>query len=139
MVLTPRKPVPREWFGDLSGKDVLGLARRRGEQGPRPPGCCWGVDDAFDNSPFQLDQDRKVAEREGLSIRLVEGDMRDLSAFANESFDLIFDPCSNVFVNEVRPVWREAFRGRRGPAGRCCRASATRSSSCSTRTWRSRG
>ncbi len=36
--------------------------------------------------------------------------MRDLSAFADESFDLVFHPVSNLFVPEVRPVWNEAFR-----------------------------
>jgi SAM-dependent methyltransferase len=43
--------------------------------------------------------------------------MRDLSAFEDERFDLIVHPCSNCFVEEIRPVWREAFRVlRRGGA-----------------------
>jgi SAM-dependent methyltransferase len=43
--------------------------------------------------------------------------MRDLSRFADESFDLVFHPVSNLFVPDVRPVWREAFRVlRRGGA-----------------------
>ncbi|WNG46629.1 class I SAM-dependent methyltransferase [Archangium minus] len=109
VVLTPRKPVPRAWFGDLVGKDVLGLASAGGQQGPVLAAAGARVT-MFDYSPAQLGQDRYVAEREGLSIRLVEGDMRDLSAFADESFDLIFHPCSNGFVDDVRPVWREAFR-----------------------------
>jgi SAM-dependent methyltransferase len=64
----------------------------------------------LDNSPAQLAQDRLVAQRDGLDMRLVEGDMADLSEFADESFDLIFHPVSNVFVPAVRPVWQEAFR-----------------------------
>ena len=36
--------------------------------------------------------------------------MRQLSAFADESFDLVFHPCSNCFVDDIQPVWREAFR-----------------------------
>ena len=51
-----------------------------------------------------------VAEREGLSIQLVEGDMADLSMFPNLSFDLIFHPVSNVFAPAIRPVWLEAYR-----------------------------
>jgi ubiquinone/menaquinone biosynthesis C-methylase UbiE len=43
-------------------------------------------------------------------MTLVEGDMRDLSAFADESFDFIFHPVSNLFIHEIRPVWKEAFR-----------------------------
>ncbi len=64
----------------------------------------------FDNSPAQLKQDQLVAERESLSIRTVEGDAADLSAFADESFDLIFNPCSTVFMPDVRPVWKECYR-----------------------------
>ncbi len=109
VVLTPRKPVPREWFGELAGKDVLGLASAGGQQGPVLAAAGARVT-VFDNSPAQLGQDRLVAEREGLELRLVEGDMRDLSTFADASFDLIFHPCSNCFVDELRPVWREAFR-----------------------------
>ncbi|HEV8043752.1 MAG TPA: methyltransferase domain-containing protein, partial [Rubrobacter sp.] len=53
---------------------------------------------------------RLVAGRESLALETVQGDMRDLSAFASESFDLVFHPVSNLFVPEVRPVWLEAFR-----------------------------
>jgi len=48
--------------------------------------------------------------RDGLNIRTVLGDMRDLSVFEDESFDLIFHPVSNVFIPDVLPVWREAYR-----------------------------
>lgn len=36
--------------------------------------------------------------------------MADLSALPDASFDLIFHPASNVFVPDVRPVWRECAR-----------------------------
>ena len=36
--------------------------------------------------------------------------MANLSCFANESFDLIFNPASNVFVPDLAPVWRECHR-----------------------------
>jgi ubiquinone/menaquinone biosynthesis C-methylase UbiE len=64
----------------------------------------------FDNSPRQLAQDRLVAAREGLEIATVEGDMRDLSVFPNETFGLIVHPVSNLFVPEIRSVWRECSR-----------------------------
>src|SRR5207244_4517632 len=64
----------------------------------------------FDNSPRQLGRDEEVAARDGLSIRTVLGDMRDLSAFADASFDLIVHPVSNLFCPDIRPVWREAYR-----------------------------
>ncbi|MEZ4517470.1 MAG: class I SAM-dependent methyltransferase [Chloroflexota bacterium] len=46
----------------------------------------------FDNSAAQLAQDELVSKREGLSIRTVQGDMRNLSVFADESFDLYLSP-----------------------------------------------
>ena len=36
--------------------------------------------------------------------------MRNLSVFADASFDVIVHPVSNLFVPEVRPVWQEASR-----------------------------
>ena len=41
------------------------------------------------------------------------------TALADESFDVVFHPVSNVFAPRVRPVWQEAFRVLR-PGGRCC-------------------
>lgn len=109
IVLTPRKPVPRAWFGDLAGKEVLCLASGGGQQGPILAAAGARVT-VFDASPKQLAQDRAVAEREGLTIETALGDMADLSGFAADRFDLIFHPCSNCFVPDVRKVWREAFR-----------------------------
>lgn len=109
ILLTEQKPVPQEWFPPLEGLDVLCLASGGGQQGPVLAAAGANVT-VFDNSPRQLEQDRFVAEREGLDMHLVEGDMRDLSSFKDESFDFIFHPVSNLFVPEVRPVWRQAFR-----------------------------
>jgi ubiquinone/menaquinone biosynthesis C-methylase UbiE len=110
VLLTETKPVPRDWFpASFRGLDLLGLACGGGQQGPVFAALGANVT-IFDNSPAQLEHDRQVAEREGLTIRTVEGDMRDLSAFADESFDLVFHPVSNVFCPEIRPVWREAYR-----------------------------
>jgi SAM-dependent methyltransferase len=110
VLLTETKPVPRDWFPDsFAGLDLLGLACGGGQQGPVFAALGANVT-IFDNSPAQLERDRQVAEREGLAICTVEGDMRDLSAFADESFDLVFHPVSNVFCPEVRPVWQEAYR-----------------------------
>ena len=117
IVLTPSIPVPRHWFPtELRGCGILGLASAGGQQGPVLAAAGADVT-VYDNSPAQLAQDRAVAEREGLRLRTVEGDMRELSAFDDGSFDLVFHPCSNSFVPEARPVWNEAFRVLR-PGGR---------------------
>ena len=109
VLLTNTKPVPRSWFPEMRGADVLCLASGGGQQGPVFAAAGANVT-VFDNAPKQLAQDRLVAERESLELETVQGDMRDLSAFADEGFDLVFHPVSNLFVPEVRPVWREAFR-----------------------------
>jgi SAM-dependent methyltransferase len=109
VILTPNKPVPKEWFGDLKGRDVLCLASAGGQQGPILSAAGANVT-VFDQSPRQLDCDRLVATRESLDIRLVRGDMADLSVFDDASFDIVFHPCSNCFVPDVRPVWKESFR-----------------------------
>ena len=88
---------------------ILGLASGGGQQGPVFAAAGAEVT-IFDNSPAQLARDREVADRDGLKIRTVEGDMRDLSVFADESFDLVFHPVSNLFIHEIRPVWKEAYR-----------------------------
>jgi ubiquinone/menaquinone biosynthesis C-methylase UbiE len=107
--LTEQKRVPREWFPPMQGLDLLALACGGGQQAPIFAAAGANVT-VLDNSPRQLDRDREVAERERLHIKLVEGDMRDLSMFADSSFDSIFHPVSNLFAPEVRPVWKEAFR-----------------------------
>jgi ubiquinone/menaquinone biosynthesis C-methylase UbiE len=65
---------------------------------------------SFDLSGEQLAKDRFVAEREGLLLECVQGDMADLSVFPAKRFDLIFHPVSNVFVPDIRAVWRECWR-----------------------------
>ena len=109
VLLTPSKPVPTEWFPELTGLEVLCLASGGGQQGPVLAAAGAKVT-VFDNSPRQLQQDRMVAEREGLPISTIEGDMRDLTVFPDAHFDLIFHPVSNCFIPDVIPVWREAFR-----------------------------
>jgi SAM-dependent methyltransferase len=109
IVLTENIPVPHRWFPPLNGADVLCLASGGGQQGPVLAAVGANVT-VFDNSPAQLKQDQLVAERDALSLKTVEGDAADLSMFADESFDLVFNPVSTVFMPDVRAVWKECAR-----------------------------
>jgi len=113
IALTPARPVPASWFPDthpsLAGVRALCLAGGGGQQGPVLAAAGAEVT-VFDASERQLDRDREVAERDGLDIETVRGDMRDLGRFDDGSFDLVVHPCSTSFVPDVRPVWREAAR-----------------------------
>jgi SAM-dependent methyltransferase len=114
--LSDCKPVPAAWFPNLQGCRVLCLASGGGQQAPIFAALGAEVT-SFDASPRQLERDQFVAEREGLNIRLIEGDMGDLSVFDDDSFDLIFNPPSTIFVPDLAPIWRECARVLR-PSGR---------------------
>ena len=107
--LSPLRSVPESWFGELQGKDVLCLAAGGGQQAPVLAAAGARVV-SFDLSEVQLEKDRRVAERHNLSLRCVQGDMADLSAFPAECFDLVFHPVSNLFVPDVELVWKECHR-----------------------------
>lgn len=110
VILIGHEPVDRTWLpADLTGKDVLCLASGGGQQGPILAAAGARVT-VFDNSPRQLGQDQMVAARDGLDLRTVQGDMRDLGAFGDATFDVVFHPVSNLFVPDLAPVWRECFR-----------------------------
>ena len=106
--LTP-SPLPPAWLGDVSGQRILCLASGGGQQAPVLAAAGAQVT-VLDASPEQLARDRHVADRDGLQLETVLGDMRDLSAFADGHFDCIFQSISNLYVPDIRPVWRECFR-----------------------------
>ena len=107
--LTPVKPVPHEWFGNLAGKKILGLASGGGQQMPVFT-ALGAICTVLDYSPLQLESERLVAEREGYEIRIIRGDMTKPLPFEDEEFDIIFHPVSNCYVEEVRPIWKECLR-----------------------------
>lgn len=110
VVLVGYQPTPRDWLpSELAGIPVLCLASGGGQQGPILAAAGATVT-VFDNSPKQLARDEEVAAREGLAIRTVLGDMRDLGVFDDASFDVIVNPVSNLFCPDLAPVWAEAFR-----------------------------
>lgn len=109
MLLTPTIPVPYEWIGEVKQKKILCLACGGGQQGPLLAAMGAEVT-VFDNSEGQLRKDMEVSEREKLHIQVIQGDMRDLSYFENDTFDLIFHPVSNCFVDEINTIWKECHR-----------------------------
>ncbi len=107
--LTPTKMVPHEWFGEIKGKKVLGLAAGGGQQ--MPVFAALGMEcTVLDYSEKQLESERLVAEREGYGIRIIRADMTRRLPFENEEFDIIFHPVSNCYIEDVRSVWKECYR-----------------------------
>lgn len=109
VLLSPTKPVPHEWFGELKGKKVLGLASGGGQQ--MPIFAALGAEcTVLDYSLQQLESERMVSQREGYNIRIVRADMTKPLPFDDGEFDLIFHPVSNCYVKEVKPIFKECYR-----------------------------
>ena len=106
---------PYHTMGDLTNRDVLCLAAGGGQQSAAFALLGANVT-VFDLSERQLARDHEAADYYGHTVRTVQGDMRDLSAFDDDAFDLVFLGWSLSFVPDVRPVLAEVARVLR-PAG----------------------
>ena len=96
-------------IGELEGRDVLCLAGGGGQQSACF--CILGANvTVYDLSEVQLERDRQTARHYGLSVRAVQGDMRDLSAFAENSFDIVWHGHSINFVPDAREVFGQIVR-----------------------------
>ncbi|TMD23412.1 MAG: class I SAM-dependent methyltransferase [Chloroflexi bacterium] len=93
----------------LQGARVLGLAAGGG----------WdpvifaklGADvTVFDISPTQLKTVRELAARQRVNVRLVRGNMKDLSVFKDASFDVVWHCHSLVFIDDAVRVLKEVGR-----------------------------
>ncbi len=109
MLLTPVKPVPKKWFGELNGSRVLGLASGGGQQMPIFA-ALGAICTVLDYSKEQLESEKLVAQREGYQITTVHADMTKPLPFEDESFDVVFHPVSNCYVEDVMSIWHECYR-----------------------------
>lgn len=109
VLLTPTKFVPHEWFGSICGKKLLGLASGGGQQIP-VFSALGAICTVLDYSKKQCDSERLVAQREGYEVTVLNEDMTKPLPFADESFDIIFHPVSNCYIEKVEPVFKECYR-----------------------------
>ncbi len=109
MLLTPTIPVPKNWYCELKGAKVLGLASGGGQQ--MPIFAALGAEcTVMDISDRQLESEEFVSNREGYDINIVKADMTKRFPFEDESFDLIYHPVSNCYIEDVNPTWKECYR-----------------------------
>jgi len=101
--------VPEKWFPHITGMKVLGLASGGGQQCPVFVARGANVT-VMDLSDRQLANERFVAEREKYEINIVKSDMSKEFPFKDNSFDMIFNPVSNCYVEHIQPVWDECAR-----------------------------
>ena len=108
--LTDNKAVPMEWFpSSLKGTKVLCLAGAGGQQAPYLAAAGADVT-VFDLSENMLKKDEFVAKHDGLKLTIIQGNMCDLSVFTDESFDIVINPVSLIYVPDVLPVYKECYR-----------------------------
>ena len=103
------KKIRKILYGNLKGKKVLCLASGGGQQSAIF--SLLGADvTVVDITQGQLNGDIKAAEHYGYKIETILCSMTDLSVFSDESFDIVFQPISIVFVPDVMPVYKEVYR-----------------------------
>jgi SAM-dependent methyltransferase len=96
-------------MGDVRGADVLCLAGGGGQQSAAFA-LLGATVTVIDLSEMQLARDREAAAHYGVSVRTLQGDMRDLGTFADGAFDLVYHAHSMNFVPDTRPVYDEVRR-----------------------------
>ena len=93
-------------LGDVEGRDVLCLACGGGQQSAAFAVLGANVT-VFDLSEEQLERDNEAARHYKTKIKTVHGDMRNLSCFERESFDIVYHAYSLNFVPDAAQVFRE--------------------------------
>lgn len=94
---------------DVAGKKVLCLASGGG-QDTVAFGLLGADVTVLDLSDVQLERDRQGAAHHGLQVKTIQGDMRDLSVFADNQFDIVWQVYSINFVPSVEPVFQGVRR-----------------------------
>jgi len=94
---------------DVAGKRVLLLAGGGGQESV-PFSLLGAHATVFDLSETQLSRDQEAARHHGYEIATIQGDMRDLSVFAESQFDIVWQSYSINYVPSVKPVIREVSR-----------------------------
>ena len=93
----------------LEGARVLGLAAGGGWD-PVIFAKLGAETTVFDISPTQLKTVRDLAARQRVKLRLVRGNMKDLSVFKDASFDVVWHCHSLVFIDDAVRVLKEVGR-----------------------------
>ncbi|MBX3423482.1 MAG: class I SAM-dependent methyltransferase [Pirellulaceae bacterium] len=95
--------------GGIQGWRVLCLAAGGGRHGPLYAAAGAQVT-VVDLSPEMLAKDREMSRRKKLDIRTIETSMDNLSALADEQFDLVIHPVSTCYLPSVDRVFAEIAR-----------------------------
>lgn len=105
-----KQPLTESWLPKfIEGKKILCLASAGGQQAP-VLAAAGAIVTVYDLSREQLNKDKFVAKRDELNITTIQGDMRDLSIFEEQTFDFIISPISNLYIPDLKDLWNECYR-----------------------------
>jgi SAM-dependent methyltransferase len=96
-------------LGDISGLKAIDLGCGAG-QNVVAMAKAGAIATGIDFSSKQIEQAKILAERESVDAEFFESDMRTLSRFKNQSFDMGITACAIAFVKELNEVLSEIFR-----------------------------
>jgi SAM-dependent methyltransferase len=100
---------PNGRFGEINDKKILCLAGGGGQQSAAF--ALLGADVmVFDISSEQLERDEEIAEHYNVELRTVQGDMRNLSTFEQDAFDIVYHPYSLNFVPDATEVFEQVAK-----------------------------
>jgi len=106
--LAKRGYLPGTDLARVDGKDVLCLGAGGGQQS-----AIFGLLGArvtvVELSERQLDGDREAAAHYGYEVTTIHADMQDLGYLADESFDVIYAPCSQ-YIPDIGRLFSECAR-----------------------------
>lgn len=107
----PLAPGERELglLGDVRGKRILEIGCGGGQNSIAL--AKWGAScTGLDPSKVQLEHARRLAQEEGVTIHFVNGMAQDLSAFAENDFDLVLSSFAFDYVADLRRTYSEVGR-----------------------------
>ena len=109
VTLAGPRAVPDHWFGKIESCRILCLGSGGGQQAPILAAAGAEVT-SLDISDEQVRRDQEMSDEHGLGIKCIQGTMTDLSRFSDSSFDVIFNPVSITYIDDIESLWRECHR-----------------------------
>ena len=94
---------------DVCKQEVLCLASGGGQDSVAF-GLLGAKVTVMDLSDIQLERDTLAAQHHNLHVKTIQGDMRDLSLFPADNFDVVWQPYSVNFISSVDTVFKEVAR-----------------------------
>lgn len=109
VTLAGPREVPDTWLSDVSNCSVLCLGSGGGQQAVVLAAAGAHVT-SMDISDEQVQRDQDLSDEHDLGITCVQGSMTDLSRFDDASFDVVFNPVSITYIDDLEALWSGCAR-----------------------------